>query len=115
MAVTLTFPFHHWLRALAERLRPGVQRSYTAGPVSLERGATWSVRTQADESLTLTCGEGLLWLTREGDSRDYVLNPGQTVRLEVPGRVVVQALRPASFRLASGPSRARVANELRAS
>lgn len=36
------------------------------------------------------CQSGLLWVTREGDSHDYLLGPGQ----ELTGRLLVQALRP---------------------
>ncbi len=37
---------------------------------------------------------GTVWVTREGDSRDHVLGPGGTFRVEGPGRIVVQALKP---------------------
>ena len=95
-----------WLRALAEWLRPGARRSGPEESVSLAQGGTWSVHLHGGENLALTCGEGLLWLTLEGDSRDYVLSPGHTLPLE-PGHVVVQALRAARFRLATPPSDAR--------
>lgn len=36
----------------------------------------------------IRCQQGLLWVTREGDARDYLLGPGQ----ELSGRLVVQAL-----------------------
>lgn len=36
------------------------------------------------------CQSGLLWVTREGDSHDYLLGPGE----ELTGRMLVQALRP---------------------
>jgi hypothetical protein len=102
MALTLTFTFHDWLRAVVERLRPGARRGGPEGPVWLARGATWSVRAHGAAPLALTCGDGQLWLTREGDARDYVLGPGDTVRLEAAGHVVVQALRPARFCLSHG-------------
>ncbi|MFP2928968.1 DUF2917 domain-containing protein [Pyxidicoccus sp. 3LG] len=93
-----------WLRTLVERLKHGARRDGIEEAVSLARGDTWSMRAQGGEHLALTCGEGLLWLTREGDARDYVLSPGDTVQLEAAGHVVVQALRPARFCLASAPS-----------
>ena len=104
MTVTLPFTLHGWMRALAERLRPGARWEGAAGPVWLERGATWSVRAHAGAPLVLTCGDGQLWLTCEGDARDYVLGPGDTVRLEAAGHVVVQALRPARVFLSRGTS-----------
>lgn len=36
----------------------------------------------------IRCRRGLLWVTREGDSHDYLLGPGEELR----GRLVVQAL-----------------------
>ncbi|WP_164012539.1 DUF2917 domain-containing protein [Pyxidicoccus trucidator] len=104
MAATLTFTFHDWLRALAEWLRPGAHRNGSEERVLLERGATWGMHTHGGEHLALTCDDGQLWLTCEGDSRDYVLGPGHTVRLKAPGHVVVQALRLTRFNLVRWPS-----------
>ena len=67
--------------------------------VTLDEGAVWSHRVRTG-GLRLTCHEGLLWLTREGDSRDEVVRAGRSVCLDGPGLVVVQALRSARF----GPS-----------
>jgi hypothetical protein len=53
--------------------------------------------------LTLTCHEGWIWLTREGDAKDHVLTAGRSVRLDGPGLVVVQALRTARFSLGREP------------
>lgn len=104
MAVTRTFTFHDWLRALAERLRPAPHRDGSEAPVWLARGAMWSTHTHGGERWVLTCGNGQLWLTCEGDATDYVLGPGDTVRLDAPGLVVVQALRPARFCLVRRPA-----------
>jgi len=97
MAVTLTFTFHDSLRAVAARMRTRPRWDGSEAPVSLARGALWSTHTRGGEPLVLTCGNGQLWLTCEGDARDYVLGPGDTLRLEAPGHWVVQALRPARF------------------
>ncbi|MFP2913496.1 DUF2917 domain-containing protein [Pyxidicoccus sp. 3LFB2] len=104
MAATLTFTVHDWLRALAERLRPGARWDGSEEQVRLARGDTWGVHALGGEHLALTCDDGQLWLTCEGDSRDYVLGPGHTVRLEAPGHVVVQALRSARFNLVRRPA-----------
>jgi drug/metabolite transporter (DMT)-like permease len=66
--------------------------------VSLAAGALWSHRVDSCQH-TLTCHEGPVWLTREGDAEDHILAPGDTLRLAQPGLVVVQALRPACFEL----------------
>lgn len=86
-----------WMRTVVKRLRRGTRPARNTGPVRLAPGDPWSVRTHSSEPLTLTCAEGTLWLTREGDTRDYVLRPGDTLRLEHAGHVVVQALRPSRF------------------
>ena len=78
---------------------PGaVPRVGYVNSVTLARGEIWSRRVHAAGS-TLTCHEGWVWLTREGDARDYVLAAGDSVRLDKPGLVVVQALRTARFEL----------------
>jgi hypothetical protein len=38
---------------------------------------------------------GVVWVTQDRDSRDTVLNPGESVAFETPDRVIVQALAPA--------------------
>lgn len=38
---------------------------------------------------TLRCTSGRLWVTIEGDSKDYLLTPNQTVAIPTLGRVVV--------------------------
>ncbi|WP_187344881.1 DUF2917 domain-containing protein [Cystobacter ferrugineus] len=90
------------LRGLWRAVRPH-RRAHgeTKGPVQvvLDEGAVWSCRVRAG-GLRLTCCEGLLWLTREGDPGDTVVKAGGSVRLDGPGLVVVQALRRARF----GPS-----------
>jgi hypothetical protein len=68
------------------------------GTVTLARGEVWSRRVRSC-GFTLTCHEGWVWLTREGDAEDHVLAAGDSVQLDQPGLVVVQALRSASFEL----------------
>jgi ferric-dicitrate binding protein FerR (iron transport regulator) len=67
--------------------------------VVLDEGAVWSCHLRTG-GLRLTCREGVLWLTHEGDPEDTVVEAGSSVRLDGPGLVVVQALRRARF----GPS-----------
>lgn len=97
--------FHEWMRALADWLpRPGARWGALAGAVRLARDEVWGVYTHGGEPWVLTCAEGLLWLTREGDSRDFVLRAGDAVHLGSAGHVVVQALRPARFSLSRAAS-----------
>jgi hypothetical protein len=97
MTGTPTFTFHGWLRAMTARLRssrPSPKDDH--GPVRLQPGTLWSLHLH-DEHLTLTCGEGQLWLTREDDPNDHVLRAGDSLPLSGAGHVVVQALRPSRF------------------
>lgn len=67
----------------------------------LPRGA---MRPIADgRGLVLLCLDGHLWLTQEGDTRDIVLDPGQTARIERDGLTIVQALSHARLQLLAGP------------
>ena len=92
------------MKALLDGLRAAVTRwlgkhsDCTSILVGLPRGALWSHEVHSSE-LSLTCLEGWIWLTREGDVRDYMLAAGRSVRLDRPGKVVVQALRPSRFSL----------------
>ena len=89
------------LRTVVNQLRFGAASARKGiGRVQLPQGGLWSVRSANGEALRLTCGDGLLWLTYEGDAKDHVLHPGGTFHLERPGHVVVQALRPSTFCLA---------------
>ena len=49
------------------------------------------------EPVTVSCLEGMLWLTLDGDPIDYVLAPGQALRVPAGRSVVIQALREARF------------------
>ena len=46
---------------------------------------------------TLFCDTGVLWVTQTGDSRDYVLTPGQKMIVTKRGKVLVEAMRDADF------------------
>ncbi|AGC48943.1 hypothetical protein MYSTI_07671 [Myxococcus stipitatus DSM 14675] len=89
-----------WLSTLWNQLRPEVPTDAETGAVALFQGALWSRHLDGSEGLSLTCTEGQLWLTFESDPRDYILEPGSTLRLAKPGLVVVQATRPSRMRLA---------------
>ncbi len=87
---------HEWMRTMRDWLL-GARWAPVSGAVRLAQDEVWGVHLSHGEPGVLTCHEGLLWLTREGDSRDFVLRPGDIVHLGGSGHVVVQALRPARF------------------
>lgn len=64
------------------------------GPTTVR---VWAV---GPEEPNVHCVSGSLWLTKTGDTRDYILVAGQNRRLEA-GQWVVQALTHAQFRVYS--------------
>jgi hypothetical protein len=46
-------------------------------------------------SVTLTCLEGLVWVTQAGDPEDHMLGKGQALTVARRGRVLVEAMRDA--------------------
>jgi hypothetical protein len=67
--------------------------------------AAWSSRIGRGGA-TVLCAAGTVWLTREGDPEDRVLEAGQTFRSEDAGRLAVVALGPA-YVVVSGDLRGR--------
>ena len=58
----------------------------------LEHKALYSLPDAS--GLAVRCDEGVLWLTVDGDPRDFVLERGQTFETEDHGRVLIYALAP---------------------
>lgn len=65
--------------------------------IALEREA--SLRVEAGSRVEITCISGVVWITHEGDTRDFFLARGES--LVPPGRGVtlVTALEPATVRV----------------
>lgn len=47
--------------------------------------------------LSVSCLDGVLWVTLDGDAADHVLSPGQSLALARGVRAVIQAIRPGRF------------------
>jgi len=62
--------------------------------IDLEAGQSWALKGRRRQQ-TLLCLEGSIWITQEGDIRDYVLEEGDAFLVTLPGKVLVRALRPA--------------------
>jgi len=54
---------------------------------------------------TVRVARGRVWLTRDGDIRDYVLNAGESLELAAGGRLVLFGLTEALFQIDT-PARA---------
>jgi hypothetical protein len=65
--------------------------------ITLAKNKTWSIEGDRRGDV-ITCLNGTLWITQEGDLKDYVLESGRTFWVTRPGMVVVQALDNSQFR-----------------
>lgn len=70
--------------------------------VDLDAGQGWGVQGKRRQQ-TLFCLQGSIWVTQEGDIRDYVLNAGDAFLITLPGLVMVRALTPARMGYAESP------------
>lgn len=62
-----------------------------------KRGVEWLKNVQP--GTTITCEQGILWLTQSGDRRDYILLPGDRIAKQKRGTVLVEAMRDAVVRV----------------
>ncbi len=63
--------------------------------VNLDSGQSWGLKGKR-RIQTLTCLQGSVWVTQEGDISDYVLHAGDAFVVTLPGLIFVRALEPAS-------------------
>jgi Protein of unknown function (DUF2917) len=49
----------------------------------------------ADAAMAIECKQGIVWITRTGDSHDYMLNPGETYQPGKHGKIVIEAMHEA--------------------
>jgi hypothetical protein len=70
-----------------------------ARAIDLRKGEIW--RFERDlRGLSVVCTEGILWITQEGDLKDYVLEAGQRYVIARRGLVVVEACSDARLQIA---------------
>ncbi len=69
--------------------------------LSLENRALFSVPDAAD--LDIVCEDGTVWITVDGDLRDYVLERGDRFQNSAHRRAVIYAMRPSRLHISSGP------------
>jgi hypothetical protein len=67
--------------------------------VLIPRGTVLRIRDGA--GMVLETVAGSIWVTQEGDIRDFELNPGDSRRFEQDGLTLVHALRDAQLRVAA--------------
>jgi len=50
-------------------------------------------------SRLVTCRQGALWITQEGDPNDYLLRAGEVFLITQPGLVLIEAMRPSTLQI----------------
>lgn len=72
--------------------------------IHLQRRQVFSLQGRTGQRLDVRSGE--VWITQDGDPRDLVLGPHECFTLDRTGRVLVSAVRDASFAFRAEPQRA---------
>jgi hypothetical protein len=67
--------------------------------VTLHQGELWPITSDL-RGLAIESRQGTLWVTQEGDPKDYILEPGQRLVVTRRGTLVVQAFSDARLRVA---------------
>jgi hypothetical protein len=70
---------------------------HTLTDINLAKHKLWEIEGDRRGDL-INCLSGTLWITQEGDMRDYILEPGQNFWVTKPGVVLVQALESSKFK-----------------
>jgi hypothetical protein len=73
--------------------------TWTGRSIALRKGEVWPI-TSSLRGLAIECRQGILWVTQEGDPKDYILEPGQRFVVARRGSVVVEACSDARLRVA---------------
>jgi hypothetical protein len=65
--------------------------------ITLDKYRLWNIDGDRRGDV-IRCLYGKLWITQEGDLKDYILEPGQDFWVTKAGTVVVQALNDSKFK-----------------
>jgi hypothetical protein len=69
--------------------------------IVLPKGVLW--RPSEDGPLTVRCLSGCVWVTADGDTRDFVLYAGRSERFLHGRSLVVHAIEPSAVEVAEQP------------
>ncbi len=70
---------------------------HTLTEITLAKDKMWSIEGDRRGDV-IRCKSGTLWITQEGDLKDYIVEPCRDFWVTKPGTVVVQALDDAQFK-----------------
>lgn len=65
--------------------------------ISLAKYKTWTIDGNRRGDV-ISCLSGTLWVTQEGDLKDYIVESGRSFWVTRPGTVIVQALDHSKFK-----------------
>jgi hypothetical protein len=65
--------------------------------ITLDKYCLWEIEGDRRGDV-ISCLNGTLWITQQGDLRDYILEPGQDFWVTRSGTVIVQALEKSKFK-----------------
>ena len=65
--------------------------------ITLAKHKMWSIEGDRRGDV-ISCLSGILWITQQGDMKDYVIEAGRNFWVTKPGTVVVQALDDSQFK-----------------
>lgn len=71
--------------------------THTLTDITLARSKTWTIEGDRRGDV-IRCTSGTLWVTQQGDTRDYVIDQGRSFWVTRPGAIVVQALDDSKFK-----------------
>ena len=71
--------------------------THAISEVTLAKHKLWSIEGDRRGDV-INCVNGTLWITQEGDLKDYVVEAGKNFWVTRQGQVVVQALQDSQFK-----------------
>ncbi len=83
---------------------------HTLTDITLSRHQLWKLDGDRRGDV-ISCSNGSLWITQEGDLKDHVVESGEMFWVTRPGTVVVQALKDAQFKYSLNELDSRVEND----
>jgi len=88
----------------AREEHPRLPFLHQAAPRSMKlaEGEAWSTHSPR-AGLAISCENGKLWVTVEGDPEDHILLAPDRLAIPVRGRVAVLALSPSSIEVVAAP------------
>ena len=73
------------------------EKLHTLTEITVAKHKMWSIEGDRRGDV-ISCLHGILWITQEGDLKDYVVEAGRYFWVTKPGTVLVQALDDSQFR-----------------